>query len=380
LGENSIDGRRPGKDDLGQSNLGQSNLGLRLARLVAAEGPLPISHYMAACLFDPTDGYYARGAGLGRDFTTAPEISQMFGELIGLWAVQSWTELGAPDAVQLLELGPGRGVLMADAWRAAGAVPGFRAAASLRLIEASEPLRREQAGRLRAAGAEPHFLDRLEQAPAGPLLLIANEFLDCLPIRQFVRARDGWRERLVGLDADAGSLVFGLAAAPLASDSVIPPALRDASEGAVVEIRPGAEALLAELAARLHAFPGRALFIDYGSASPQAADTLQAIAQGAKVHPLQSPGLADLTAWVDFASLAVVGRALRLEVAGPRPQGAWLEALGVRARAARLAAANPARREELNAALDRLTAPDQMGELFQAICFSSPGLPLPAGF
>ena len=303
----------------------------------------------------------------------------MFGELIGLWAAQSWIELDRPAPFSLLELGPGRGVLMADAWRATRAAPGFHAATRLLLVEASAPLREVQQHRLARLGASPRFLDRLEQAPDGPLLLVANEFLDCLPIRQFVRSPSGWRERLIGLDA-AGALSFGLAPAPLAEDSIIPPRLRNAATGAVVEVRPAAEALLAELAARLHRHPGRALFIDYGPPTSEVGDTLQAIEAGRKASPLASPGLADLTARVDFESLAEFSKQLNLAVAGPKPQGAWLDALGIRTRAERLATANPGRAAELIDALDRLTAPAQMGELFQALCVSSPGLPIPAGF
>lgn len=354
-------------------------LGRRLAAVIAAEGPLPVSHYMAACLFDRHDGYYSRGAGLGADFTTAPEISQMFGELIGLWAAQSWIDLGRPRPFSLIELGPGRGVLMADAWRAAGAVPGFKEATQVLLVEASAPLRQAQADRLAPLGAAPRFLDRLEQAPESPFVLVANEFLDCLPIRQFLRTDTGWRERLVGVDA-TGALAFGLAGVPLSEDSIIPPPLRSAPLGALVEVRPAAEALVAELAIRLHQHPGRALFIDYGPARSEAGDTLQAIEAGRKISPLAAPGLADLSARVDFQSLADLGCSLGLATAGPTGQGAWLQALGIGARAERLAAANPQRTAELSDALDRLTAAEQMGELFQALCFSSPGRSAPAGF
>lgn len=352
----------------------------RLASLIAAEGPLPVSQFMAACLFDPKHGYYARGARLGADFTTAPEISQMFGELVGLWLAQSWLDLGAPDPFHLIELGPGRGLLMADAWRATASVAGFQAAARLWLVEASLPLRAQQQTRLGSVGALPGFLDRLEQAPIdAPTLLIANEFLDCLPIRQFVRTTDGWRERLVGLDAE-GQLAFGLSATPLASDGPIPPPLRNAALGAVAEVRPAAEALMADLGQRLRHRPGHALLIDYGPAQSETGDTLQAIEGGRKVSPLASPGLADLTARVDFATLAAYGRREGLRVAGPSAQGQWLRALGIDVRAARLAASRPQQAGELQAALARLTEPAQMGDMFQVLCCSSPNAPFPAGF
>lgn len=340
---------------------------------------MPVALFMQACLFDPQHGYYARGAGLGRDFTTAPEISQMFGELLGLWCAHAWDALGRPDPVHWIELGPGRGVLLSDAWRGAQAAPAFRDAARLTLIEASMPLQAVQREQLAAAGARPAFATRLEDAPEGPLLLLANEFLDCLPIRQFVRAEDGWRERLVGLN-ETGELVFGLSPTPLREEAMIPPALREAPPGAVAEVRPSAESLLAQLAQRLHAHAGRALFIDYGPAASEPGDTLQALLQGRKQHPLAAPGEADLTARVDFAALAEAGRALGMAVAGPVAQGAFLHALGLLTRAGRLAAANPERVAEIAQAVARLAAPDAMGALFQAICFSSPGLPPPAGF
>jgi NADH dehydrogenase [ubiquinone] 1 alpha subcomplex assembly factor 7 len=340
---------------------------------------MPVALFMQVCLFDPRQGYYAQGAGLGRDFTTAPEISQMFGELLGAWCAHAWRDLGSPHPVHWIELGPGRGALIADAWRAAGAAPGFPAAAQLTLVEASAPLRALQGERLAPLGARPGFAARLEDAPEGPLLLLANEFLDCLPIRQFVRVEDGWRERLVGLDA-AGGLAFGLSPTPLRDDAAIPSALRQAPPGSIVETRPAADALLAHLALRLHAHPGRALFIDYGPPASERGDTLQAIALGRKVSPLDCPGAADLTARVDFSTLAHTARALGLDTAGPLPQGAFLHALGVEARAQRLAAANPAAAETIAQALQRLTAPQAMGTLFQVMCVSSPGLPAAAGF
>lgn len=352
----------------------------RLRSLIAADGPISIAHYMAACLFDPRDGYYVANPGLGADFTTAPEISQMFGELVGLWAVQSWLELGSPDPCALIELGPGRGVLMADAWRAARSVaPEFARAVFPVLIEASPKLAREQGARLAPLGVKPRWAARLDDAWRGPMIVLANEFLDCLPIRQFVRTVQGWRERLVGLEGDE-ALGFVLDAEILRDDALIPPVLFDAAPGAIAEIRPSLEALVDQLAERLRAHPGRALWIDYGSASPTGGDTLQAVQAGRKLSPLAEPGLSDLSAHVDFAALRRLARACGLSVAGPVPQGAWLEALGISTRLEGLTSANPQRAADLAQERRRLTDPEQMGTLFQAICISSPGLPAPAGF
>jgi NADH dehydrogenase [ubiquinone] 1 alpha subcomplex assembly factor 7 len=272
--------------------------------------------------------------------------------------------------MQWIEMGPGRGVLMADAWRAAGLSPAFRAAARVTLVEPSAPLRAVQAERL--AAASPMQVETLEAAPPGPTLLIANEVLDCLPVRQFVRTPRGWCERMVGLGPD-GALTFGLFPAPSEVDAPNLP------EGAVFEVAPGLPALIGALAARLHAAPGRALLIDYGYTAQEGADTLQALRRHEKRPPLAEPGEADLTALVDFSAVARLARAAGLRVDGPTPQGAFLHALGIAERAEALARAAPGSRETIARAYNRLTAPDQMGALFQAICLSSPNLPPAAG-
>ncbi len=350
----------------------------RLARLIAQDGPMTVAQYMTAALHDPHDGYYARRAALGAegDFVTAPEISQMFGELVGLWCVQGWMDMGAPAPVALIELGPGTGAMMSDIWRAAKTAPSFCGSAQITLVETSPPLRAQQEAAL--AGAPVRWAERLAAAPEGPALIVANEFLDCLPIRQFVRTAAGWRERLVGISGE--DLVFGLAPGGPAPDVRIPEALRDAPEGSLAEIAPGLAPLVEELARRLHAHLGRALFIDYGAPRTTPGDTLQAVAAHAKVDPLAAPGEADLTAHVDFASLAAHGRGAGLDVAGPMPQGAWLAALGIDARAQALAAARPDKAEAIARQRARLVDEDAMGVLFQVICLSSPGLPPPAGF
>ena len=350
----------------------------RLLGLIAQNGPMTVAQYMASALYDPTGGYYARRAmlGAGGDFITAPEVSQMFGELVGLWCAQSWMDMGSPAPFHLIELGPGTGALMRDARRATQIVPGFGDATQISLVEFSAGLRERQ---IAAIGADATWVTRLEDVAKGPAIIVGNEFLDCLPIRQFVRAPDSWRERLVGVDAD-GELTFGLAPEALETVAPIPIQLRAAPEGSVAEIAPALPAFIAQLAARLRTHGGRALFTDYGTPTTTAGDSLQAVREHLKVGPLDTPGGADLTAHVDFATLAALARAAGLDVAGPRSQGAWLRALGMDARAAALAKARPDKAGTIARQHARLTAPDEMGELFQAICLSTPGLPAPAGF
>ncbi|HEX3538343.1 MAG TPA: SAM-dependent methyltransferase [Stellaceae bacterium] len=352
----------------------------RIARRIRAEGPLSLAAFMAMALHDPDAGYYATRQPLGGagDFTTAPEISQIFGELIGLWVADLWQRGGRPDPVTLVELGPGRGTLMADLLRAAASVPEFRRALRLWLVEASPVLREEQ--RRRLSDAAPRFAAEFGAVPEGPLLLIANEFLDALPIRQLVRGAAGWAERLVGLD-DQGSLVFAIGPESPAAALLVPETLRDSAAGTVVEIGPAAAALAAAVAERLSEASGAALFLDYGFYPRAPGPTLAAIRGHRPADPLDRPGSADLSAHVDFAALAAAARAAGADVYGPVPQGRFLTALGGETRLAMLLrGAALERREALVSGLRRLIDPDEMGNLFQAIAIVSPGLPAPAGF
>ncbi|MGE0595935.1 MAG: class I SAM-dependent methyltransferase, partial [Hyphomonadaceae bacterium] len=286
----------------------------KLVEHIRENGPLTMADYMGACLYDPEDGYYATRPALGgadADFLTAPEASQMFGELLGLWCAHEWDVLGKP-AFNLIELGPGRGVLMQDALRATQRIEGFHDAAQITLVETSEPLREAQAERL--SGVE--WAGRIDEAPPGPALILANEFLDCLPIRQFVHLDDGWHEKLVGAD-EAGALIFGLSQS-------LPAPEADIEVGAVREVAPALEALAYELERRLHEAPGRALFIDYGYVAPDGADTLQALKAHRHVNPLAEPGEADLTAHVDFGRLAALASEAGLTVHGPITQARFL--------------------------------------------------------
>ena len=349
----------------------------RLRRRIALEGPITIADYMADCLLHPVHGYYATRDPLGAagDFTTAPEISQMFGEMIGLALAQVWVDQGRPAPVTLAELGPGRGTLMADILRATGAVPGFRAAVEVHLVEASPALRAVQADTL--AGAAPVWHDTVDSLPDAPTLAVANEFFDALPVRQFQRDGAQWRERVVGLSD--GALALGLAA-PTTLPTL---AARegDVPDGGIVELRPAAAPVMATLAERIGRLGGAALVVDYGDA-PSNGDTFQAVRGHAPADPLAAPGAADLTAHVDFAALAQAARSGgAVAVAGPLPQGAFLERLGITARAnALLETLEGPAREAHVAAHRRLTHPAEMGSLFKCLALTPRGRPPFPGF
>jgi NADH dehydrogenase [ubiquinone] 1 alpha subcomplex assembly factor 7 len=345
------------------------SLKARLAAQIARTGPLTAAQYMTACLHDPDFGYYATRPALGEhgDFITAPMVSQMFGELIGLWLVMAWRALGAPDRIIVAEMGPGDGTMMSDILRATRADPEFAAAAEFWLIETSQPLKARQQARL---GEAVRWTTRLDETPAeGPLLLVANEILDCLPARQFVRTAAGWVEQVVGLDG-RGDLAWSRvpAAAPVA----------DAPQGAVVEVSEAQSALGAALAARSLRDGGAALLVDYGRDRPGFGDTLQALYRHEKVDPLSSPGEADLTVWADFPAVMAAARGQGAE-AVIQTQAQFLARMGVGARAEALVRARPDRAAVIGRQLDRLVGADTMGELFKVCCLHSPGWD-PPGF
>lgn len=342
-----------------------------LTRRIAANGPITLATYMAECLLHPEHGYYATRDpfGQGGDFITAPEISQMFGELLGLCLAQAWLDKGAPAAFTLAELGPGRGTLMADVLRATARVPGFHAAAKVCLVEASPVLRGVQRATL--AGYQITWLDQAEDLPDAPLFLLANEFFDALPIRQFTREAAGWAETMIGLRNEA--LVLGRSEAVAIAG--LAHRLAETKLGDVIEICPAAPAIMMAISARIATHGGAALIVDYGGWNGTG-DTFQALRAHQFVDPLTTPGEADLTAHVDFAALAN-GTPAHSYVT----QGALLTALGIMPRAAQLGArltGEALARHE--AATRRLTAPEEMGNLFKALAVFPAGCPAPAGF
>ena len=364
-----------------------TTLAAHLREVIAEEGPLPLDRFMSLALGHPTLGYYTTRdpLGAGGDFTTAPEISQMFGELIGLWAVEIWGSMGAPQRTHLVELGPGRGTLMQDALRAARIVPGFAEAIDVHLVETSPVLEQAQRGLLANSGFPVHWHQTIETIPPGPAIVIANEFFDALPVRHYIRSPAGWSQRLVGVD-EGGFFVFGLS-------REFERTLRlEAELGTVLEVGALGQQIMASLAARLVSQGGAALVIDYGYRETSFGETLQALKGHKYVDPLAEPGEADLTTQVDFAALGRAARASGAHVFGPLNQGDFLMRLGIfdRARALiRKASEDQAR--QIEAALARLVSPEKevrvaggvfegMGELFKVLCVTTPGLPEPAGF
>ncbi|WP_293468326.1 SAM-dependent methyltransferase [Phenylobacterium sp.] len=340
----------------------------RLAAQIAQTGPLTVAQYMTACLHDPQDGYYATRPALGEDgdFITAPLVSQMFGELIGVWAMSAWQAMGAPSRFVLVEMGPGDGTLMNDLLRAARLLPTFLEAADVWLVETSEPLAALQAARLPDG---VRWAQSLDEVPGGqPVVLVANELLDCLPVRQFVRTPVGWAEQVVGLSDDR-RLCFGLVPAPIA--------LPDAREGVVYERSAAQEALGAAIGERLARDGGAALLIDYGRDQPGFGDTLQALVRHERVDPLASPGEADLTVHADFPAVMAAARKAGAEAA-ILTQAAFLARAGIGERAEALVRARPDKAPVIGRQLNRLVGGDQMGELFKVCCIHSPGWTPPA--
>jgi SAM-dependent MidA family methyltransferase len=354
-----------------------SALGDQIKLQLAKGGAITVERFMELALADPQYGYYMTRDPFGTDgdFTTAPEISQMFGELIGLWAAEVWTSMGRPNPVRVIELGPGRGTLMSDALRAARVVPEFRAALDVTLIETSPPLAQIQYDALLTAGAPIAWRASLAEAPEGPAIILANEFLDALPVKQFERRGGQWRERVVRLNG-AGELAFDVADAPE------PYLNAEADDGSVIEVNAVAHRFMFELAARLAKQGGAALFLDYGYAVTGFGDTLQALRAHIPVGPLTEPGDCDLTAHVDFAAMARSARAAGAVVHGPIDQGDFLRALGVDVRARALGERSPERAAEIEAARRRLVGKgeNEMGALFKAMAVANRAVPAPPGF
>ena len=354
-----------------------------IRRRIANAGPMPVWQYMALCLTDPRHGYYITRDPLGRsgDFITAPEISQMFGELIGLWAAAVWQSMGAPENVRLVELGPGRGSMMADALRAIRVIPDFRKAVVAHLVEISPALQERQQQTLRDIDVPTMWHKSFDDVPPGPLIVIGNEFFDALPVHQAVKQINGWYERVVEINS-SGDLAFSVGADRIPGfDVMIPAAVRDAPMGTIFEWRADAPAF--ELARRVLKEGGAGLLIDYGHAASDAGETLQAIARHGRADPLDSPGEIDLTAHVDFQALERAFDGMGARVYGPVPQAQFLRRLGLdkRSETLKVASGSIEKAREIDAAVARLTAGGSgMGALFKAIAFGGPKLGALPGF
>lgn len=354
----------------------------RLVDLIEALGPISVAEYMSYCLFDKQHGYYTTRDPFGRDgdFTTAPEISQMFGELIGAWLVSTWRQLGRHETPVFAEIGPGRGTLAKDIARTMDRLePGLRSRTDFDLIETSPRLNLVQATTLQGTGGTFNWHKTIDELPQGrPLFIVGNELFDAVPVRQYVKTEGGWRERLVDIDSDE-KLHFIAGPGSLESE-LLPASAEDAALGSIFEIAPVRTALMQQIAERIARDSGAGLFIDYGHLTPGIGDTLQAMLKHAYDDPLAHPGEADLTSHVDFASLAAVVRQ-----AGLKPhlttQAGFLLNLGLLERAGQLGAtANESGRSRIQSEVERLAGPDTMGELFKVIGFSSittelPGFP-----
>ena len=353
-------------------------LAARIAALIAAQGPISVAQYMTLALHDSQSGYYATHDPFGAkgDFVTAPEISQIFGEMLGLWCGQAWIDQGCPKNAKLVELGPGRGTLLADALRALKRVPRFLDEIELVLVEASPSLREIQRATLKDSGARIRWAPHFDVRDA-PLLLLANEFFDALPVRQYIKTTRGWCERMVVLKD--GALDFALAP-QVTPAAAIPASRAGAPEGGVYETSPAGTALAEEIARVIAGHGGAALLLDYGYAGIGFGETLQAVGGHRFAEVLADPGGLDLSAHVDFAALTDAARHGGAQIFGPRPQGEFLDQLGIGARARRLIEANPAEAENVSAAVARLTAPTQMGTLFQAMALLPSAAPPPPGF
>ncbi|ACK50103.1 protein of unknown function DUF185 [Methylocella silvestris BL2] len=354
-----------------------------LQEMILESGPISVERYMALALGHPVYGYYRTHVAVGAegDFITAPEISQMFGELIGLWAVEVWRLMGAPKELKLVELGPGRGTLMADALRAVKIAPDFRDAISVHLVEISLPLREKQRAALEGQGIKIVWHASVDEVPPGPAIFIANEFFDALPVRHYVHRDGGWRERQIGVD-ESGRLFFGVSGA---HESAI------AAKGEpddILEVGAGAARLMTQLGVRVVTQGGAVLAIDYGYEEPARGETLQAMRAHKFVDPLESPGEADLTAHVNFSALARAARGAGAAVHGPVTQGDFLARLGIFERASALErAAAPAQRAAINSALERLAGEGlgfdratDMARLFKVLAVTRREFDPPPGF
>lgn len=359
-----------------------ASLAARLRTRIRGHGPILLADFMETCLSDPQGGYYTSRLPIGKDgdFITAPEISQIFGELVGLWAVAVWQSMGAPAQLIVAELGPGRGTLMADALRAWRSVPQFLDSARLALVETSPTLRKVQQERLAGSPVPIEWYTRIEDVPKGPLIVLANEFIDALPIRQFIRRAGEWRERCVTLGAN-GEFTLSDGEAIRDGAALSHKLAEPAVDGAIIELRPAAEAFVAHLATRAAQAPLAALIVDYGYARPSFGDTLQAVRAHEFADPFAAPGETDLTAHVDFAALKRGAEARHLAAHGPMPQGEFLLKLGLGTRRDQLLqTARADQRDAITSGAARLVDPHKMGVLFKVLALTGGGVLPPPPF
>jgi SAM-dependent MidA family methyltransferase len=355
-----------------------NRLAQKIAGLIRTTGPISVADYMATCLLDPEDGYYTTRDpfGINGDFVTAPEVSQMFGELIAVWLIQGWQVIGGPLPTTIAEIGPGRGTLMKDIVRTIGRLaPQLADTADFALVEASPRLAAAQKETLGASSGSFNWHTTLDTLPDHPLLVVGNEIFDALPFRQFVKRDGKWLERAIGLGVD-GALQFGVGTASIAADA-LPPDAKHAPDGSIFEIAPAREAMMSAIAERLAAQGGCGIFFDYGHLEPGFGDTFQAVRAHRSEGVLDSPGEADLTSHVDFSALAAVARAHGLE-ADVASQGEFLLGMGLLERAGQLGqSGDAAARERISADVERLAGPDQMGTLFKVLAIRPSGIVVP---
>ena len=346
-----------------------------IQEVIESEGPIPVSRYVALCLSHPEHGYYITRDPLGTDgdFTTAPEISQLFGELVGAWLLKAWRDLGWPSPVSLGELGPGRGTLMADIWRVAKTDRAFAEATAIHLVETSPALRERQIETLGKLGARSTHHNDLLSLPEHAMLFVANEFFDALPVNQFQKLGDQWSERKIGFNGE-GRFTFGL---DRAASRLPKPVVGEVPNGAILEHSPAQDSMIMELAYQLREHGGAGLIIDYGSLEPGTGDTLQAIREHQRANVLDQAGEADLTTHVDFAHLASIAQAAGMPSIGGATQGDFLLRLGLLERAGQLGAAKPTDQQRaISMAVERIAGDAAMGQLFKVLGMASHPIPM----
>ena len=363
--------------------MAETPLEIEIRRRISVAGPMPVRQFMALCLSHTEHGYYMTRDPLGRDgdFITAPEVSQVFGELLGLWAASAWHRIGQPENVRLIEIGPGRGTMMLDVLRAAQVVPAFRSAIVLHFVEISPALRERQQQAMATLDVPVLWHENLDEVPDGPAIVLANELFDALPVNQAIKQFNGWYERVVEIDG-GGNLAFNISneVIPL-FDQLVPESMRDAPIGAIYEWR--ADNLPLALSRRVVRQGGAALVIDYGHAESAPGDTLQAVGAHAFVNPLESPGEVDLTAHVDFEQLTLAAESMGARVSGPIEQSKFLRNLGIEKRAATLKSLAPrTKAAEIDSAMKRLLGEGrtEMGKLFKVMGIASPEVGSLPGF